>query len=237
MARKPTQLIHPTPFRRRGSSLSSSEGAQLPLRPLHLVGRETEFCGQRLAGDFRRRMRENGRNSVRRPRIASLTDRNCEGFSPPGNRVGLIGLPGGAEGIQTAGHRDLTPSGRGIRQNLSGGRFGHPWQPKFPDRVHPFVNACRASPASKLRPTGNQTWPFWRANPCLAKRFKITPLPGLEPIDRRLVDGYVEARMAVGRQRDERRLRRGQHGEVRARGDETWWNVPPRAGSRASGVA
>ena len=27
--------------------------------------------------------------------------------------------------------------------------FGHsagrPWQPKFPDRVHPFVNACRAS--------------------------------------------------------------------------------------------
>ena len=34
-------------------------------------------------------MRENGRNSVRRPRIASLTDRNCEGFSPPGNRVGL----------------------------------------------------------------------------------------------------------------------------------------------------
>jgi len=158
-------------------------------------------------------------------------------FPTLGNRASLSGLPGGAEGIQTAGHRDLTPSGRGIRQNLSGGRFGHPWQPKFPDRVHPFVNACRASPASKLRPTGNQTWPFWRANPCLAKRFKITPLPGLEPIDRRLVDGYVEARMAVGRQRDERRLRRGQHGEVRARGDETWWNVPPRAGSRASGVA
>ena len=22
---------------------------------------------------------------------------------------------------------------------------GRPWQPKFPDRVHPFVNACRAS--------------------------------------------------------------------------------------------
>src|SRR5271166_5543620 len=34
------------------------------LRPLHLVVRETEFCGLRLAGDFRRRMRENGRNSV-----------------------------------------------------------------------------------------------------------------------------------------------------------------------------
>ncbi len=73
-----TQLIHPTPFRRRKSSLSSSEGAQPPLRPLHLVGREMEFCGLRLAGDFGRRMRENGRNSVRILQIAALTDRNCE---------------------------------------------------------------------------------------------------------------------------------------------------------------
>ena len=63
--------------------------------PLHLVVRETEFCGQRLAGDFSRRMRENGRNSVRRPRHASLTDRNCEGFCRPGNRVGLPVLYGG----------------------------------------------------------------------------------------------------------------------------------------------
>ena len=77
------------------------EGAQPPLRPLHLVVRETEFCGQRLAGDFSR-MRENGRNSVRRPRRASLTDRNCEGFCRPGNRVGLPVLYGGAEGIRTA---------------------------------------------------------------------------------------------------------------------------------------
>ena len=45
------------------------------LRPLHLVVRETEFCGLRLAGYFRRRMRENSRNSVRRPRCASLTRR------------------------------------------------------------------------------------------------------------------------------------------------------------------
>ena len=72
------------------------EGAQPPLRPLHLVVRETEFCGQRLAGDFSRRMRENGRNSVRRPRCGSLTDRNCEGFCLPGNRVGLPVLYGGA---------------------------------------------------------------------------------------------------------------------------------------------
>ena len=57
-----------------------TRGSADRLRPLHLVVRETEFCGLRLAADFRRRTRENGRNSVRRPRHASLTDRNCEGF-------------------------------------------------------------------------------------------------------------------------------------------------------------
>ena len=66
------------------------------LRPLHLVVRETEFCGQRLAGYFSRRMRENSRNSVRRPRCASLTRRNYGGFCLPGNRPGLSGLHGGA---------------------------------------------------------------------------------------------------------------------------------------------
>ena len=68
------------------------------------VVRETEFCGLRLAGDFRRRTRENGRNSVRRPRHVSLTDRNCEGFCRPGNRVGLPGL--GCRD-RTDGHRSL----------------------------------------------------------------------------------------------------------------------------------
>ena len=58
-----------------------------------------EFCRQRLAGDFRRRMRENGRISVRRPRIASLTDRKCEGFCRPGNRGGLPGLHGGGRSL------------------------------------------------------------------------------------------------------------------------------------------
>ena len=64
------------------------------------VGRAeiSEFCGLRLAGDFRRRTRENGGNSARRPRHASLTDRNCEAFRRSGNRVGLPGLDGGAEG-------------------------------------------------------------------------------------------------------------------------------------------
>ena len=80
---------------RRESFLSSSEGAQPLLRPLHLVVRETEFCGLRLAGYFRRRMPENSRNSVRRPRCASLTRRNYGGFCRPGNRPGLSGLDGG----------------------------------------------------------------------------------------------------------------------------------------------
>jgi hypothetical protein len=61
----------------------------------HRPARETEFCGQRLAGDIGCRARENGRNSVRRPCCGSLTYRNCEGFCRPGNRVGLPGLDGG----------------------------------------------------------------------------------------------------------------------------------------------
>ena len=71
------------------------------------VVRETEFCGLRLAGEFRRRTRENGRNSVRGPRHASLTDRNYEGFCRPGNRVGLPGLDGGGCRNRTDGHRSL----------------------------------------------------------------------------------------------------------------------------------
>ena len=74
---------------------------------LHLVVRETEFCGLRLAGYFRRRMRENGRNSVRRPRCASLTRRNYGGFCLPGNRPGLSGLHGGGCRDRTDGHRSL----------------------------------------------------------------------------------------------------------------------------------
>src|SRR5271166_1338988 len=82
-----------------------AERLVVPLKPgnagggkgpqFNLVVRETEFCGLRLAGYFRRRMRENSRNSVRRPRCASLTRRNYGGFCLPGNRPGLSGLHGG----------------------------------------------------------------------------------------------------------------------------------------------
>ena len=79
-----THLAHRRQRRTRGSGLSISWSG------------ETEFCGPRLAGYFRRRMRENSRNSVRRPRCASLTRWNYGGFCLPGNRPGLSGLHGGA---------------------------------------------------------------------------------------------------------------------------------------------
>src|SRR5208337_3743264 len=78
-----TRPIHPAPFR-------------APLT-LHVIIRnalglgfglsiswvqESESCGQRLAGDCRRRTRENGRNSVRRPRHASLTGIRTDGHRP-----------------------------------------------------------------------------------------------------------------------------------------------------------
>jgi len=52
-------------------------------------------------------MRENSRNSVRRPRCASLTRRNYGGFCLPGNRPGLSGLHGGGCRDRTDGHRSL----------------------------------------------------------------------------------------------------------------------------------
>ena len=73
-------------------------GAQPPRRPLHLVGRETEF-GQRLAGDFGAECRGTAGIGTR-PRNASLTDRNCEGFCRPGNRVGLPGRMVEPDGIE-----------------------------------------------------------------------------------------------------------------------------------------
>ena len=92
-----THLIHANcyPLAANRSSALNLANVTPRLRPLHLVVRETEFCGLRPAGDFRRRTRENGRNSVRRPRHPSLTGRNREGFYVPGNRVGLPGLDGG----------------------------------------------------------------------------------------------------------------------------------------------
>jgi hypothetical protein len=39
------------------------------------------------------------------------------------NSRGIVGAGNPGQGIQTDGHRGLTPSGRGINQSLSGGRF------------------------------------------------------------------------------------------------------------------
>src|SRR5208337_2618255 len=85
-----TRPIHPAPFRAPlilHVIIRNALGLGFGLSISWV--RETEFCEQRLAGDCRRRTRENGRNSVRRPRHAALSDRNCEGFCRPGNRGGL----------------------------------------------------------------------------------------------------------------------------------------------------
>ena len=102
-----TKLIDATAIHCNPSSALNLAKANPRLRPLHLVVRETEFCGLRLAGYFRRRTRENSRNSVRRPRCASLTRRNYAGFCLPGNRPGLSGLHGGGCRDRTDGHRSL----------------------------------------------------------------------------------------------------------------------------------
>src|SRR5271166_1981493 len=68
-----TQLIDATAIHCNSSSALNLANAKPRLRPLHLVVRETEFCGLRLEGDFRRRTRENGRNSVRRPRRCAIS--------------------------------------------------------------------------------------------------------------------------------------------------------------------
>src|SRR5271157_3409371 len=103
-----TRPIHPAPFRAPlilHVIIRNALGLGFGLSISWV--RETEFCGQRLAGDCRRRTRENGRNSVRRPRCAPLTDRNCESFCRLGNRGGLPGLYGGGCRDQTDGHRSL----------------------------------------------------------------------------------------------------------------------------------
>ena len=95
-----TRPIHPAPFHAPlilHAIIRNALGLGLCFGLSISWVRETEFCGQRLAGDCRRRTRENGRNSVRRPRCAPLTDRKCEGFCRPENRGGLPGLHGGAE--------------------------------------------------------------------------------------------------------------------------------------------
>jgi hypothetical protein len=63
--------------------------------------RETQFCGQRLAGISRATARQYRPNSRRRPHYRTLTDRNVERFYGPGNSRRSWGLHGGAEGNRT----------------------------------------------------------------------------------------------------------------------------------------
>ena len=77
------------------------------LRPLHLVVRETEFCGLRLAGYFRRRMRENKSEFGSQTTLRLTNPPEYGGFCLPGNRPGLSGLHGGGCRNRTDGHRSL----------------------------------------------------------------------------------------------------------------------------------
>ena len=138
------------------------------LRPLHLVVRETEFCGLRLAGYFRRRMRENSRNSVRRPRCASLTRRNYGGFCLPGNRPGLSGLHGGGCRDQTDGHRSLASlqneaARRGFRarndltQRMSKSLAGKPTRWRGRSRGFAFAKLSAEEASSSPRATSGRS--------------------------------------------------------------------------------
>src|SRR5271157_1596527 len=72
---------------------------------------ETEICGQRLS--TARAANEPRRRSKRpsRPTAAAASRGNVVLFCGGGNHARTPGLPGGAEGIQTDGHRGLTPFG------------------------------------------------------------------------------------------------------------------------------
>src|SRR5271166_4306073 len=73
-------------------------------------------------GRFWAQNSENGRNSVRRPPHTSLTDRNCEGFCRPGNRVGLPGLHGGGRSPAKP-VSDRRDSRRGSENSLESGKL------------------------------------------------------------------------------------------------------------------
>ena len=100
------------------SARRASEGAQPLLRPLHLVVREpaapfldftpctsprfglsiswsgeTEFCGQRLAGDFSRRMRENAslnpRSHLKDKASTTIQYRQTDAVSGPAETLAI----------------------------------------------------------------------------------------------------------------------------------------------------
>jgi hypothetical protein len=88
------------------------------------ASRETKTCGLRLSAQRTYNQRLRPPTGGHRPNSQAPSRGNVGLFRTLGNYASSVRLGGGAEGIQTDGHRDLTPSGRVIRQNLSGGRFG-----------------------------------------------------------------------------------------------------------------
>jgi hypothetical protein len=125
-ARQSCSFVSSFSAKRRGSEPPLPTRVRTRRNPKQTPPLETEFFGRRLSASFERKRQTKPQYCYRRPYSATLTLSNVGRSWNRGNRRRSCGLPGGAEGIQTDGHRELTPSGRGIRQNLSGGRFGHP---------------------------------------------------------------------------------------------------------------
>ena len=90
-----TRLIHPASFRAQRILLVVIGRRSASAPPSPSRGPGNGILRAETGGRFQAQNAEKGRNSVRRPQHPSLTDRNCEGFCRPGNRVGLPGLHGG----------------------------------------------------------------------------------------------------------------------------------------------
>src|SRR5271166_1711185 len=114
-----TRPIHPAPFRAPlilHVIIKNALGLGFGL-PISWV-RETEFCGQRLPGDCRRRTRKNGRNSVRRPRCAPLT----APLPPSTCRKSFLRAQFGEREASAPASPSRGP-GNGILRAETGGRF------------------------------------------------------------------------------------------------------------------
>jgi hypothetical protein len=77
--------------------------------PTQTATLETEICGQRLSAARAANGARRRPERLSRPTDPAASRGNVGLFCSIGNHVDLRGLPGGAEGIQTDGHRGLTP--------------------------------------------------------------------------------------------------------------------------------
>jgi hypothetical protein len=85
---------------------------------------ETEFCGQRLSTPGTPNQPRRRWKGLGKPTAATANRGNVVLFYGLANHVDLRGLPGGAEGIRTDGHRGFAASNRGISLVNFKGAYG-----------------------------------------------------------------------------------------------------------------